>query len=689
LKQFLGRINLTKENVCLKPSAKLVEMTKIPLKTLLVCSALISGCSSKTAIADVSITSGFPGGNALVTNKGANTFQIAPDLRGGQNWFYWYFEAQSSQSETATFVFSPTNVGVRGPAYSIDNGKTWTWMGADKVENLPPAQPGAKVTEAKFTYKFNKAGEKVRFSVGIPYVQSHLESFLAKYPKNQHLVRSVLTKSKKGRDVELIQIGTPGPNKQALLLTARSHACEALANYALEGFMEEAISDSYAGKLFRDKYVLYAVPFLDKDGVEDGDQGKNRAPHDHNRDYGDNPIYPEIAAVQKLADEKKIFHSMDLHCPYLKGDIHEAFHFLGLGVPHIKDNAVEWSNWMSEERPPAVMTPLMFLADPAKPGVLNRAINSHYFATRDGAYFSATLEIPYTQQSVALDGDMTRSYGRSMLKAWNRSTFISKDPNSNRTGNAYEELVKWRKAYQALSRPKPTEAKAMAQLILDNPNASPVYRAEALLGLAHTNLFQQQFPQALENANAVLKMESAMNSQFVSALTYRVQALARANDTEPKAIEAAVAEAFKVPYLSPAQQYQISGFLVDYYEKNKNYNEAIRAARTNYQYAADHFKGRVLNRIAGFYTLQNQPDEAVKVRREAVALLKEQIGEKPVRNVFGATMVIEYFDAIMAIPTSTLAEKRAAADQALNHDIVAPMYKDRITKEIAAVTGAQ
>src|SRR5207302_5277702 len=63
-------------------------------------------------------------------------------------------------------------------------------------------------------------------------------------------------------------------------------------------------------------------------------------------------------------------YSLDLHCPFLKGDIHEAFHFLGLGVPHIKDNLNEWSAWLKEERPQLAMTPLNLLVDPLKPNAI-------------------------------------------------------------------------------------------------------------------------------------------------------------------------------------------------------------------------------------------------------------------------------------------------------------------------------
>jgi hypothetical protein len=247
-------------------------MTKIRWILLLAC--LLAGA----ARADVTINTSFPGGNVLVKNHTANTVEIAPDLRGGKPWFYWYFEAAASQPGRATFVFAkPGAIGVRGPAISHDDGKTWQWMGAARVVAVRAEGADEKAPpQETFAYDFTKAGERVRFSVGIPYVQSNLDAFLAEHTRNSHLTKSVLTTSLKGRAVEFLQIGEPGPRKLAILLTARHHACEALASYVLEGFLREALGASVAAEQFRERYVLYVVPFVDKDGVEEGDQGKNR-----------------------------------------------------------------------------------------------------------------------------------------------------------------------------------------------------------------------------------------------------------------------------------------------------------------------------------------------------------------------------------------------------------------------------
>ena len=243
----------------------------------------------------VTIDTAFPGGNAKVTRNKGGSVRVAPDLRGDNPWFYWCFEATATKPGRVSFIF-PNKVigfengaiGFQGPALSTDLGKTWRWMGTNRVDG------------STFHYDFTRTNERVRFAVTIPYVQTDLDAFLAKNASNRRLHKNVLTKSRGGREVELLRIGAHGERTKSVLVTARHHAAETIASYVLEGFLQEAMSDSPEGDEFRKRYVLYAVPFVDKDGVEEGDQGKNRKPHDHNRDYGEKSIYPEVQAIKDL-----------------------------------------------------------------------------------------------------------------------------------------------------------------------------------------------------------------------------------------------------------------------------------------------------------------------------------------------------------------------------------------------------
>ncbi|WP_145385923.1 hypothetical protein [Stieleria neptunia] len=67
----------------------------------------------------------------------------------------------------------------------------------------------------------------------------------------------------------------------------------------------------------------------DIDGVQVGDQGKNRPPHDHNRDDGEASIYRSVQAIKVFDAENNLRVLLDLHCPTLVMDIHQRFYFAG------------------------------------------------------------------------------------------------------------------------------------------------------------------------------------------------------------------------------------------------------------------------------------------------------------------------------------------------------------------------
>lgn len=653
-------------------------------KNFLVASFLFAGVFSGPVHSQVAVTAAFPGGNVLVEKSEGNTVFVGPDLRGGGAWFYWNFEARSATPARGTFVFASTrHMGVRGPAYSTDGGVKWKWLGADKVSEIPPADATKKAPpQVAFSWDFTRPNESVRFSVGVPYVQSHFDSFMAGYKGNPLLTRSTLTKTLKGREVEFLQIGQPGPGKRAVLLTARHHACEAMASYVLEGFLKEALSDSAAAKKFRAEYVLYTVPFADKDGVEDGDQGKNRAPHDHNRDYGAAPIYPEIKAIQDMADKKEISLSMDLHCPALKGDVHEAFHFLGLGVPHVKDNLTEWTKWFGEEKPQDMGTPLIYLADPAKPKAVDRRINSHYFATRDGSLLSATLEIPYSQLNVELNAERAREYGTAMLKAWNHTVFLPAAGAPERGAAGHEQFKAWSAAMLAPHRSKPQESEAVANKILEDKNANPVYAAEANNAMALIKTWQKKPEEVLPYTSATLANVGATTSQYLFAHSYRMRALANDPKTTVEMFEANLAQARTNPVPHPPNLTSYLASAVSFYERTGDFRTAIKYSRELVPVAPYFEKGKYLLKMASLHESLKEPAKAAEVRKETVSLLKDLIGPVPKRNIFSAMMTVDHFDAVMGIPTSTLEEKRAAAALVLNHEVTAKMYKDRIRNEM-------
>ena len=199
-------------------------------------------------------------------------------------------------------------------------------------------------------------------------------------------------------------------NGKIFLLTCRHHACEASANFVLEGAIEQ-LSSSH----LKDKYSIKVIPFVDLDGVVDGDQGKSRFPHDHNRDYIDEPIYSSIRYITKHYHNNLMYY-FDLHCPGKWGGIHNYVSLIEgdetMSVKQKQYSAIlEKINCSSV--PYQQINNIEYLAHWNKP-----SCNSRKFFVEEKARLGFTLEIPFfgeLEKPYSIEG--LRDLGRSLIKS--------------------------------------------------------------------------------------------------------------------------------------------------------------------------------------------------------------------------------------------------------------------------------
>lgn len=355
---------------------------------------------------DLQVDAALPGGNIIVDKIDGDVISVHQDLRDtAGDWFYWMFRVRGAQGKTLTFQFTKGNViGVLGPAMSTDGGTTWTWLGKDSVQG------------SSFRCAFAADAADVRFCVSIPYLEADLKRFLAKHDA----VRvETLCETKKGRKVERLRVGT-GPLK--LLFTARHHACEMIASYVLEGILEVALTEPW----YRDMADIVAIPFVDKDGVEDGDQGKNRKPRDHNRDYSGESLYESTKALRDFAPgwtEGRLKFAMDLHCPTLRGNHNETIYFVG---SEVEENDARIRK-LSELLESTQTGPLKYSAKDFVPfgTAWNTAANfkqgtnmARWAQGLPGKPTTTTLEVSYANANgTTVTADSARALGRDLARA--------------------------------------------------------------------------------------------------------------------------------------------------------------------------------------------------------------------------------------------------------------------------------
>lgn len=322
-----------------------------------------------------SVTSDFEGGNAKVINISEDKVTLNVELRDTVgDWFFWCFKVSGAGGRTIEFEFeSDVRVGYFGAAVSYDK-ENWKWQ--YETPNF-----GGK----SFTYTFADDENEVYFAHDMVYSPDRFFDFA----KKNNLKVETLCKSEKGRDVPYVDTKE---GEECIILTSRHHACESTGNYVLEGVLERIF------KNLADKFRIICVPFVDYDGVIDGDQGKGRNNHDHNRDYEKDgePIYTAVAKIREFADNLKVRFAFDFHSPW-----HWTGHNDTLFVPikccSIIDNINEFSNLFEKEM---TEDALPYLAsDNMMPNVewnkVGAIVSFAPYMESVGAELAFTLETPY------------------------------------------------------------------------------------------------------------------------------------------------------------------------------------------------------------------------------------------------------------------------------------------------------
>ena len=326
----------------------------------------------------------FVGGNIRVACIDGQDIYLEQEIRDTTTWwFYWAFCVEGAEGQTLTFHFVNQNVvGYWGPAVSHDNVE-YTWA-------------GSRIDGTTFQYTFSQDEKRVFFRYAIPYQVTNYENWLRKQTAPIHT--DVLCLTERGRNVPMFILGDAA-KKNTVIFTSRHHACESMATWALEGAVEAFIQNM--DRLEKLDANLLVIPFVDLDGVEDGDQGKNRAPHDQNRDYLDQPHYNVIRAICELPKRYHVIGYIDFHDPWYLGDVNDYLCLLRnpKGEHHITDDFAK--NLEKETAFGATEKDIVYKGEhDLYPGELwvplkRNPTTSISFFRRSGVDMSISIEIPY------------------------------------------------------------------------------------------------------------------------------------------------------------------------------------------------------------------------------------------------------------------------------------------------------
>lgn len=380
--------------------------------------ALCLSALAQAGLGEVTVDAQIPAGNIVCERVDGNQVFLHQERRGSTKWwFYWAFRVRGAEGLTLTFNFTDGEpVGTRGPAVSSDQGLSWRWLNKD-------------FTSKRFTYSFGKGESDLRFAFGMVYTQLEWDRFITRFDGSPNVERGQLTTTDKGRKVEKLRLGCIRSDPRCrVLLTARHHCCEMMASYVLEGIIARVLSDSEEGKWLRENVEFLVVPFVDKDGVEEGDQGKNRAPRDHNRDYDGASVHAETAAIREQIPKwaaGKLAMAVDIHCPWIRGEHNEWVYQVGSADTNL------WSRQQVFGRLLEGVVPNTLAYQESNDLPHGKAWNTsanysqgmsfcRWAASLPGERFVSSFEIPYaTANGTEVNAQSARLFGSNMsLAIW-------------------------------------------------------------------------------------------------------------------------------------------------------------------------------------------------------------------------------------------------------------------------------
>ena len=119
-----------------------------------------------------------------------------------------------------------------------------------------------------------------------------------------------------GRDLDLVVVGRPTPERAPVWIIARQHPGETMAEWFVEGLLERLLdgADPIARKV-REHAVLYIVPNMNPDGAVRGNLRTNAAGRNLNREWRapDPAASPEVFLVREEMERTGCGLFLDIH----------------------------------------------------------------------------------------------------------------------------------------------------------------------------------------------------------------------------------------------------------------------------------------------------------------------------------------------------------------------------------------
>ena len=347
----------------------MLRMTGFVLCLLAIVTATASSLpADERQTSELKVSADFEGGSVRVTSIDSqrHTISFTPGGDPNRGWpCWWYFRLDGlgdGQAAVLELSGSPASARNNGRDTGKPLASGWAMPERAAISNdgtsWRQTEPG-QMAAGKIQYKVVGTGQPVWVAWGPPFTPKETDILIAETMKRSSGVEEfILGKTRGGRPVKGLHFrAAEKPKAPVVWIQARQHAWESGASWVARGMVEWLASAEEEAVRLRASVEVFMIPIMDVDNVATGNGGKEADPRDHNRDWAEKPVYPEIEAAQRrlkeFAKEGRLDLFVDLHNP-APGDKRPFFfvapsslltplgqlrreRFLGMAARHIRD----------------------------------------------------------------------------------------------------------------------------------------------------------------------------------------------------------------------------------------------------------------------------------------------------------------------------------------------------------------
>jgi hypothetical protein len=281
---------------------------------------------------ELKVATNFESGSArvLLLDQQTQTIRITPagdPKRGMPNWWNLRIDSIDSNKPVIVEVLSTEELIPMGPLKNLRKlspGWTWPDRAAYSRDGNTWNHSAAGIKTGNYMrYTIEPGSSTLWIGWGPPFTPMNATAFIQHLSKKHSFMKAfTLAQSREGRQVPALKISEgsqPDLQRPAIWIQARQHAWEVGGSWVAVGLAEWLAGDNKQAVWLRQHADIYIIPLMDVDHVATGDGGKHALPHDHNRDWGASPYWPEVAAsqqyIRRLAGEGRMNIFLDLHNP--------------------------------------------------------------------------------------------------------------------------------------------------------------------------------------------------------------------------------------------------------------------------------------------------------------------------------------------------------------------------------------